>query len=80
MRREGTGRDTHIKKKTSWEDREPMDHKTLRDRRASLETRWSSGLASWSCFLFGELGSLVLIQGQTLLVPFGLWEKFQSRP
>ena len=28
MRREGTGRDTHINKKTSWEDREPMDHRT----------------------------------------------------
>lgn len=79
MRREGTGRDTHINKKTSWEDREPRTTEP-RGRRASLETRWSFGLASWSSFLGGELGSLVLIQGQTLLVPFGLWEKFQSRP
>ena len=46
--------ESSTEKKTSWEDREPMDHRTPRDIRASLETRLSFGLASWSCFLFGQ--------------------------
>lgn len=78
MRRQGTGRAIHIKKDVLGRQgahgpQNPQGHTSITGNQTA--SVWLHGPA----FCLGELGSPVLIQGQTL-VPFGLWEKFQSRP